>query len=682
MRRWMLVAGGVLIVGTASLYHYVDFLPHPDRPTKLYLLDVVFEACVAGLIALSAATLGVRLLHWLRAQGATRLERALLAYGLGSGVLALLTAIVGLAHGYYFPILCLLLLGPMVVWRQEFVAVCRAVWPASPHFVLGELVPETTTESVVFAAVVLMAILIGEHALVPFWGFDVFMYHFAMPERYLTLHALISIPGTPQADLPYNNEMLNLLALNFQAEIGAAMLQTGFVVLSCLAVFVLGLRFFSRQVAWLGMAFFLALPLVLYYSTSGLIDCQFAFVALITILALEIFRQERSRRWLITAGLLIGIGFGVKYQTIYLVAPLMIALLWWLRPVPFRLSADWLRVVAVDLGLLAGAALVTFVLWPLREWVQLGNPVYPLVWGGAEWTRQRMTVYTAQFQNFGSLRHSILRYAIATFDWFWHWQRYDYTPTPPLPAYALAAAAPVALILPGPARRRGNVALLLWLVVCSFTLWGLIDQLVPRYVLPSFGLIALLAAYMLEQGIDWLLGSRAERRRALVFSIALLVALLPGLSFVMQMRVTSDPSPVYLGQESYTAYVRDTQLWPSYWRMADYLNSEVPLTTKILGVNLAATYFLRDPYVSPDMNRDIIPYLDEVAPTDEQKLAWLHREGYRYVIYDRTVTQWSLDRDPANLLTPLLPPFESFLAQRLILVRSLDGTDVYQVPPA
>jgi len=66
---------------------------------------------------------------------------------------------------------------------------------------------------------------------------------------------------------------------------------------------------------------------------------------------------------------------------------------------------------------------------------------------------------------------------------------------------------------------------------------------------------------------------------------------------------------------------------------------------------------------------------------EDAKLAWLHAHGYTYLLYDRDVSQWSLQRDPDNLLTPLVPGFEAFLNHQLILVRSLDGTDIYLVPP-
>lgn len=681
--RWALaaLAGGALLVAAAAVFHYRYFLPQPLKPTKYYLLDSVFQIAIAGLIMLSGATLGVKIVRALRLPGATRLETALLAYGLGTGALSLITAAVGLLGGFYFIVLAAVLVVPLVFFGPEALAVLRALVPTHPGCALAELRPRTTYESAVFAVAGLVALVIGEHALVPFWGFDVFMYHFAMPQHFLELHALYGSPGLPQANLPYNNEMLNLLALNFQAEIAGALVQTGFVVAMCLATFAIGTRLFSRRVAWLGMALFLVTPLVLYYATSGLIDAHFACMSLLVVITLLNYRDAGDWRWVLAAGLLTGIGLGVKYQTVYLVAPLVPVLVWWSRPADGA-TGPWQRAAARNLALLGGGALATFALWAGREWVQVGNPIYPLIWGGADWTPARMAFYRAQFDNFGSLRTSVLRYAIATFDWFWHWQKYDYTAIPPEPAYALAALAPLSLLGRGSRGARGDVLLVLWLVVASFTLWGLVDQLIPRYVLPSFGLLALLAGVALDGAVAWLGRRLAAGGRDLVLATAALVFLLPGVLYAVQIRQQSDPSPVYTGQESYGLYLRSTQLWPSYWRAADYFNAEAPPDARVLGVNLAASYFFTDPYLTPDMNRDVIIALAQAAPTDAAKLAWLRAHGYAYVIYDRTVSQWSLDRDPDHILTPLLPPFEAFLAHDLILVRTLDGTDVYMVPPA
>ncbi len=688
-RRWPFVVGLGLVLVAAMIFHYDFFLPQLDKPTKFFLVDSVFEFAVAALIALSAATLGARVLRMFPRGSLSRLERGLAAYGLGTGGLALGTALIGLLHGYYFPVLCAVVVAPLLVLRDDLRRVVGALNPLRPSFVLGELQPRSTFESAMFAVSFAVLALIAEHALVPFWGFDVFMYHFALPERFLALHELFGSPGIPQANLPYNNEMLNLLALNFRAEIGAGMLQAFFVGATCLAVFALGVRLLSRRVAWLGMAIFLVTPLVLYYTSSGLIDQQFAFMALLIILAVLEYRAQRQPAWMILAGILLGIGLGVKYQVIYLVAPLLIYLIWWSRPqateTAAHLGALWRRTIITNFTLLGFCALDAFALWGLREWVQVGNPVFPLLWGGAEWTPQRLVFYKSQFDNFGSLHHSFLSRIVAIFDWFLHWQKYDYTGLPPLPVYALAALAPLLLWrarTEAAKRVRESVVFLLWLSFVSLLLWGLVDQLVPRYVLPTFGLLALLAAVVLDRAVRWLATRCTPRGRDVAFACAGVLALLPGIVFAVQTRQQADPSPVYTGQQSYAAYIQATQLWPSYWRTVDFFNTEVPLTTPVLGVNLAAGYFFDDPYLTPDMNRDIIFYLHQIAPTDAEKMTWLRLHGYTYVIYDRTVSLWSQARDPDNLLTPLVPSFEAFLGRNLILVNSFDGTDVYLVPSA
>ncbi|HKD75577.1 MAG TPA: glycosyltransferase family 39 protein, partial [Ktedonobacterales bacterium] len=334
-RRTLAFAGAatlVLVIAVAAGFHYLYFLSHKNKPMPLFLLDSVFQVGIALLIALNGATLGTRIMRYLPRRSMTRLEVGLFAYGLGTGALALMTALIGLLHAYYFPVLLVELVAPLVILRRDLMAVIRAILPVSERFVLAELRPRTIAESAVFTVIMIMAALIGEHALVPLWGFDVFMYHFALPQRFLELHNLFGSPGIPQANLPYNNEMLNLLALNFKAEIGAAIVQTIFVGAMVLAVFALGLRLFSRQVAWLGMAIFLSTPVVLFYASSGLIDQHFAFMALISISALLLYHETYDRRLVILAGLLIGIGIGVKYQMIYLVGPMMIPFAWWSRP--------------------------------------------------------------------------------------------------------------------------------------------------------------------------------------------------------------------------------------------------------------------------------------------------------------------------------------------------------------
>jgi 4-amino-4-deoxy-L-arabinose transferase-like glycosyltransferase len=691
--RLLLVIAALIVLAAATVYHYLIFLPRINHPTKLFLVDVIFELAIAGLIMTSATIVGMRVMRLVPHDSVTRLEAGLLSYGLGTGLLALATAGLGLLHAYYFPVLLVELLAPLVIWPEDVMTLARGLVPSHPRFALGELRPRSVYESAMFAVMIVIGAILFEHTIVPFWGFDVFMYHFALPQRFLELHQLFGSPGIPQANLPYNNEMLNLLALNFNAEIGAAAIQASFVLATCLAIFALGVRLLTRRAAWLGMAIFLATPVVVYYASSGLIDEQFAFMSLLAIIALLEYRDQRARSWLAIAGLVIGLGIGVKYQIVYLIGPMVVPLLWWSRPTAAEIARQprrgallaWVWQTTVNFAIVGGCALAAFALWPIREWVQVGNPIYPLVWGGAQWTAARMAYYKSQFDNFGSLRHTLTGRVAAIFDWYWHWQRYDYTPLPPARAVGLAPLAGFFLLdAPRDAaqrRRRDSALLLLWLCLASLALWAYVDQLVPRYVLPTFGLLALLAGLVIDEGVHWATRVLSMQGRDVVFAVVGCLALVPGVLFAVHTREISNPAPVYLGQESYQSYVRATQLWPSYWATVDFVNSNVPLDAHILGVNLGAGYFFDDPYLTPDMNRDYIYYLAQIAPTDAEKIAWLHAQGYSYLIYDRQVTTWSKQHDPDNLLKPLIQPFQSFLARNLILVATLGETDVYYIPP-
>jgi 4-amino-4-deoxy-L-arabinose transferase-like glycosyltransferase len=690
LRSWLIIAAGVLAMIGATIFHYKFFLPHTDQPTKLYLIDSIFEIAVAALTMMSAATIGLHVLRFAPRGTLTNLERGLIAYGLGSGLLSITTALVGFLHGFYFPILVALLFLPLIIWWRDCAHVLRACFPSQPDFVLADLRPRTLSESAIGVLGLIIVAFISEHMLVPMWGFDVFMYHFALPKRFLALHTLFGSPGIPQANLPYNNEMLNLLALNFQAEIGAAIIQTIFVFGMCLAVYALGLRLLTRRAAWLGMAIFLVTPIVLYYASSGLIDQHFAFMALIAIIACLEYRDTHHQRWLLIIGLLAGIGLGVKYQFGYIFFPLLIALLIWIRPQrQERPLVGWLYTWGTDsfriIFLISCGIVATFGFWTLREWIQVGNPFYPLIFGGAEWTPDRMRYYISQFDNFGTHNQTIMGRLTSIYDWYYHWQHYDYIPLPPEFAVVLSALSPGLLFLRAhdeqAKRVRNSIAFLLWLTLVSLILWSIVNQLIPRYVLPTFGLLALLTASVIDVLVTWLTRSLIRIGRDLAFAIAGALVLLPGLVFVVQQRLQNDPAQVYMGRQSYQENIRTTDIWPSYWRAVDYCNSYVPHNAHILGVNLGAGYFFDDPYLTPDMNRDIVFYLEQIANTDQQKLAWLRQHNYTYLIYDRNTALWSQQHDPDRILTPLLPLFEGFLQRQLILVRSLNGTDVYLIPP-
>ena len=112
--------GGVLLVVLAlsAWYHYAIYLPQPDRPHRLTVLDDLFALEVAALVALAGLGLGLRLLRPFRLAGFCGLERGALALGLGWGVLSLGVLALGLAQWLdLWALLALLVLALLFGWR-------------------------------------------------------------------------------------------------------------------------------------------------------------------------------------------------------------------------------------------------------------------------------------------------------------------------------------------------------------------------------------------------------------------------------------------------------------------------------------------------------------------------------------------------------------------------------------
>jgi 4-amino-4-deoxy-L-arabinose transferase-like glycosyltransferase len=153
------------------------------------------------------------------------------------------------------------------------------------------------------------------------------------------------------------------------------------------------------------VALALAIPLVVTLAGWPYVDLVLTAAALAALAALPQWQSARrlgDRRaasgWLIAAGLAAGLAFAVKYTGAYMLIALtaLVACAAWREPqLPAR-RRTWLRLLAaLRLAALFGsAALVVGGLWPLRNLLVTGDPVFPyhlgpLFPGGPDWDTGR-----------------------------------------------------------------------------------------------------------------------------------------------------------------------------------------------------------------------------------------------------------------------------------------------------
>src|SRR5579885_1034013 len=268
-----IVAGGGVVLILSGVYHFLTYAPHPDQPHLLTSLDDVFVLGVAGIVALVGIGIGKRLLRAMPLAGFSRLERAALALGLGWGILSLAVLLLGLAHLLYLPaLLALLGLCLALCWRETWHVALALSDPTSYHF-LAALLPRRRLTAALVGIVLIELLLLGSQMLtMPYnapFGYDLYQYHWAVPNLYLLHHTIYGLPGWANADFPYQTEMLNTLALAIDAPLAALWIQAIYPLLAVVLLSGFLARRFGTLEAWLGAALCLASPIFTGLLGSG-----------------------------------------------------------------------------------------------------------------------------------------------------------------------------------------------------------------------------------------------------------------------------------------------------------------------------------------------------------------------------------------------------------------------------
>ena len=244
-----------------------------------------------------------------------------------------------------------------------------------------------------FPGALVVAILLASLtlSLTPAVSQDALVYHLTVPQLWLAEGGFVDLPGNVYSRFPMHTEMLYLTGLAWRGEVAAKAFHWLFTVASALALWRLASRFASGRGATWAVAIFLAIP-------SGFLVSTWAYVEMAGIYFLLLawgasFEERRGVRSELWAGLLIGLACGTKYT--FLLPGVGLGLYF-----AARARTDWWR---AGLAFLASA---TFggSFWYLRNWFELGNPVFPFLYswfGGEGWDAERAQIFSGFLHNWG-----------------------------------------------------------------------------------------------------------------------------------------------------------------------------------------------------------------------------------------------------------------------------------------
>lgn len=595
--------------------------------------------------------LGQTLLRRLRLAPRTPGEEALLAAGLGLGVVSLLTLGLGAAGGYRpvamgaaLAVLSVIALGAL---RRH---------PPRLGGIAGQSSGGNPVPSLLFGGAALLA---GLTALSPPLFYDALVYHLGVPNLFLLRDGIEHLPHNVYSNFPFGAEMLYLLALHLGGPELAGLVNFAFGLLAAIVLAAIVRPRWGERPARVAAALFLLTPQVLLLSRFATTELPMTFFTLLAFLCLLRWSEEERRADLILAGVFGGFAFSTKYLG---------GLFAVLAPAGYLL----LRRRPRALGLLLAAAGLAASPWLLKNLLLTGNPVHPAFFGllgGSDWSEGQAATLAAD-------AHAAWFMAGSWKDWLelplqvvlprrdlgvpdeggWVW----------LPV--LAAAAFVAV------RRRGGAErLLLWLFASCTLLWAATFW-IARFLLPALALGTVLIALALE-------GLAAGARRRLPEAALLLFCAGTVLTFAgdeLAGRALQRALKPALGLQTRDAYLASfLRIHPA----VDFANRRLPRDARLLVLGDAKTAYLRRDHVAGTvLDRSPLPALLGPADDAEGMALALRRAGITHVLVnarelERTAAEYPLSSPPAALLQAFLV----FLEQRGELLLRGNGVFLYRV---
>lgn len=223
--------------------------------------------------------------------------------------------------------------------------------------------------------IVLQALVNGVGLLGPEIGFDATWYHLTLPKLYLMYHAVMHIPGgiLYYADMPKLTEMLYAAGLSFGSDFFARGTHFLFGLLTCVAIYKLGKKFFSPSWALLLPVIFYSNLVVGWESISGYIDLSRTFFTTVSLLAFFTWLQTKEKKYLIFSGIFVGLTTATKLLALPDILIYTLVLLFVDRHA-LRLPQRLRRI-----GIFLACVLVCLLPYLTFSFIHTGNPIYPML---------------------------------------------------------------------------------------------------------------------------------------------------------------------------------------------------------------------------------------------------------------------------------------------------------------
>lgn len=609
--RQSLIVGWIAVGVVASALALRQLLPPrlPDSTGPAAIFESAYAILLAISLALLALALGDLLLALLRLRSSPALERFGFSLGLGLGLIGyamLLLGLLGMLRPTWIGagiLLGLALLHRRVgAWLGHASQAVRAV----PAY-WSRLSPAWKMMTAIMIWIGVLTVLI---ALTPPSAYDALMYHLLGPRLFLEQGSVFPSTTRWWINFPFVAEMGYTATLALQSDSAARLLHLLWATAFLAATFGLARRWADALTARWAIAIVLGMPLLAILSADADTDFVWSTLELLSLAALLIGVNTEHRGWVLLAGIFAGMALGAKYLSFLGVGTLAVLLLWLRARQGLRAAVVWLGIFTVTAGLVG-------LPWYLKNWIWLGDPLFPYFRGGWLLDPARMSVAAQLSRGFSRPSGLVAWITLPLSMYLAPWKFGSNFP----PSLLLLGA----VVLPFVPRSRYLNAMGL-LSLSWFVLWSLGPALIARYLIPAVPLAAILSAY---SAMRVPLSRRAERYgRILTFALAA-TSLAATALMLAGIAAKDGVLGVVSGTRSRESYLKS--VIPTYPALA-YAESHLAEGSVLLSTGDGRAYYCEDRCLDSD-DQTLWLSLALQAQSTADFAGSLHQRGVSHLLY-------------------------------------------------
>ncbi|HEY70242.1 MAG TPA: hypothetical protein G4O08_06635 [Anaerolineae bacterium] len=634
---WLVIA--VLVVGLRLL------IPPRGMDDKglIAILDNSISVVFWLFIMSIAAGLGLFLLRSFSLPGLTTAENLAIGFALGIGMLSYSMLAAGFLH-ILGRTTILALIGITTVAVGPYIhEACRAFFRQAIDII--RWLSRSSILHYCFLVLALgIAVLVFIHTLSPPWDYDGLMYYLPGPRLFLEQHAITPEIDNWHANDPFTWEMVSTIGLAFGDDIFPKLLHYSAGWLYVIAAALFARRWLSREDAVLSAGVLLTIHVLPMWAAFAYIDLGWAALEFLALFVVMIGWKTRHRRFYIIAGLLSGLAMGSKYLGVigFAVLGAFLALA--------HIRDGWKEFFRSTLSYALPAVLVASP-WYLKNWIWLGNPVYPLYFGGPGWDTTRLNLYMGYLKSFGAGR-SVIDYLLIPWNLYVKYPQFGTVMNKiDLPSVLF----PLLLFYPFVRKKSRVLSHSLLLAGILFVLWAFGSQQ-TRFLLPIFPTLAIGTAFVANR----VLAQVKSRFPWRIFLPSLTIGLIV-LTLFYQIVIVFGFSPQLptVGLESREEFLsRIVRDFPA----TVFINDNLPPTTRTLFIGNGRAYYCPDLCV-PDP--DHFRWAREISDAAEtQELAsWFSQNGFTHVLLNIEDLDFLLQHDPYGVMRRAILVIRDWKAQ-------------------